>query len=744
MDKEYRFYLNDIELIHDVYNFNNIDFTIQRNSDYWGYYRGASLDTLDFIKEDADLVRSIWENGNINTEVSFRIETLNNRYSKYEVLQDGVLNFNEYSEKIDANGVLIVSVGFYNNLTQEKIKSRGQNELVIGDNLSVEGEPLTGNDLIDVTYKRSKQRFFSSWRWSTYLQNVTAGAITESIIPTFDNPDQNSTGTPYSPLVLELQPNSNDLSANSQTHQGDRLGNTESSFMFTKSPITRTVTFKANIDLDMAVVLDLSLIDSSSSLIEVGIAEYEYNTLTNEFDRVGFVTGVASAVVPLTTGFAPITALDPYDGELDGVWASSYRYKYFSLNINIDQTFTKKAQHAYRLEFSAKSSNLSGSTESAYFYGQVVDGNDNSVIAYYDDNLDEYPDTTHKASLVYESLDSLVSQITDKENVLKSNFFGRTENGYSEDGAGSLMAITSGFLLRNAFNSDGTEIDLTMSFYNLYKTLDAIYGLAMWRDGDNICIEKRSDSFGNIETKLRYNELTSEVMSELIYTSVEVGNNRIPYEDVNGTNEHNTILEFSTPLRADENKLELITIYNTDYTGIERARRLSFVNSDSVDTKYDEKIFLSIVERDGGGFKTILGYTGFSYISGIILPAEAGNLALSPKRMLINNADLISSSFWKVDKDLIYKSSENLSTLESTETGGTLVIEQADLTKSEMGEVIFKPFKHTLTVGKRDIVEALNNPLNYYTFIVNEETKICELWSATINNNKGTIELIER
>ena len=95
-----------------------------------------------------------------------------------------------------------------------------------------------------------------------------------------------------------------------------------------------------------------------------------------------------------------------------------------------------------------------------------------------------------------------------------------------------------------------------------------------------INIEKRSEAFGNNETEITYSEITSEVFQELIYTSVQVGNKRIPYEDVNGTSEPNTILEFDTPIRVDENVLELLTKYNTDYTGIERARRLSFVNSD--------------------------------------------------------------------------------------------------------------------------------------------------------------------
>ena len=744
MDKEFRFYLDGVELDNDIQNFNDIDFVLVRNSEFWGYFRGAALSNLDFVKNDAKKVRKLWEDGSINNKVVFRIDTINRIFNTYELFQSGILDFNSYSEKTSVNGAETVSVGFNYNTSQEKVKGRGSNNLVIGDNESIEGVTLTGNSLIDVLYKRSKQRFFSGWRWSTYLQNVSMGAPAESTVPTFTDVNRSMTGTMNAPIGLELM-NSNDNAAQSEVSQGMLYGLYSTGLIFSSSPVTRQVNIDMDFAFKMSAVLPDFAVNGLSYKLRVGVVEYSFDNSTGAYTRLAYVTTPFEQTVTISTAdVAPITSTEPYDGALDGVWASSYRFKSFDFNVATNQSFTKKADFYYGLDFNVISVGSTVYEQSIHWYGEIETDGDNTLTTYYDDLLNEYPDSSHKSSLVFEALDSTLQQITDKPTILRSNFFGRTENGYASDGGGSLLSITSGFMLRNAVNSDGTPIDLTLNFKDLYKTLDSIFGLAMWWDGEFLNIEKREDAFGSIETELTYSELSSEVMSELIYTGVKVGNKRIPYEDVNGTNEHNTILEFTTPLNTEENLLELVTKYNTDYTGIERARRLSFQNSDNVDTKYDEKIFLSVVERDGAIYKTVLGFTGYDVITGVNLPGEAGNLDLSPKRMLLNNIDLISSSFWKVDEPLLYKTSENLSTLQSEKTGGSLVVEQSNVLKVNMTGMEVKPFKHTLVVGKKDIVDILNNPLNYYYFYKGKEKIVCELWSASIKNNKGTVELIEK
>ena len=793
MDKDFRFYLNDVELENDILNFSDIEFVTVRSSVYWGYYRKASIDSLTFIKNDALKVKAIFDNGNFNTDAVFRIDTINRKFGTYETFQSGVLTFESYSEELNENNVFKVSVGFSNSSEQEKLEGRGNNDLIIGNNKSVEGEDLISSDLIDVTYNRKVFKNQALFTFSSELQKTDFYQGSDTTLTYYYDGSNNSStytgditidgtqraygstnarrlyggtldyGSPevafyghvpfnYVHLGL-LKTDSNTDNANSSyaTNYNDyqsyvNLNSqqvvqitdnsyrpTDGNMFFTPSLLDREINLQGNIKLEVTWRHR-----EFNSDVRVGVL-IELCQFSKSDQNLSYYD--IEEVITQDTFYHFLNENGILDTSLSDDLPDKISVQNLVLPVNLLIDLPEGSALGYRT-----SRYLDSSTNPSYRdIVMLFEDDETDLELFYYDNEEEYPTTTHKSQMVYEVLDSLISQITDKDNVLISNYFGRTDNGYDVDGEGSLLAFTNGFLLRNATNLDGSEVDLVLTFKNVFQTLTALKGVGIFWDGVNIHIERRVEMFGNEMVELSPESIKTSIATELIYTSVEVGNNKVEYEDVNGTNEFNALFNFNTPIRVEENVLDLVTVYNTDYTGIERARRLSFQNSFSVDSIYDELVFLAVVKRDGvGGFETVIGYDGYVTIRGVILPEYAGNLDLSPKRMLLNNSDLIGTSFWKNNSDLTFVKSDTLSDLESKKTFGDLVIEKTDLTNSEMNNVKVIPYLYELTIGKKDILKSLNNPSNYYNFTYNNVEKYCELWDVSIKDNKGTITLIEK
>jgi len=200
-------------------------------------------------------------------------------------------------------------------------------------------------------------------------------------------------------------------------------------------------------------------------------------------------------------------------------------------------------------------------------------------------------------------------------------------------------------------------------------------------------------------------------------------------------------LTFSSPLNARKNTLDLVTDYQTDYTGIENSRRLSFKNAKNVDTKYDLKNFLFEVVFDGiWKTKPIIG--NWSVIDGLILPATAYNLGISPKRMLLNNRDLIDAMLHKSNLPLRFEKADNLAPVESQKIGEpSLIIEQSNV-PTEPSEFITEIYE--LTIGKRNAEVIFENTNNLYSFDYLGVTLYGFLYDIEENENEVKVKLIRK
>ena len=711
---EWKFLLNGIEINLDLFNYNEIALKISRNKEYWGYTREASLESLEFIKKDAQVMKGLFNSEGVQIDATFEIQRLNEEAGLYEVWQSGVIDIMDYKEFYNSNNNLEkVEVNIVDSSIQQKLKTRQNNNVKIGNATSIEGVAVTALSPIQVAYLPRPILLESNFK------------LTDDIVER-----ENMQWSNVNPIITDrIVPIGFSNISNANFVNGFILSNIPSpgvnNFDFNQILIEEnSKEMPLDITFHVKCASKLFILNTSVYSFEVVLGEFSYDgvtlTLLNEF-----ILGSQNVSGPILT---PIFGTD------------------FQIDINGTYSMTKLPNRVYIPYLRVR---LLSGPSSVIGYVLFADDPSLSITGYqylfdmnftFSDNVDV---TSHKSFLIFEAFNSVLEQITDTPNVLESNLLGRTDIGYPDDGDFSQISLTSGLFLRNAINMDSTEVVMETNFKDLYDTLTALIGVAMWFENGKIKIEKRSEAFGSNIVELNPTNLERSIFTDLIYSKIVVGNRNIKYENVNGQNEHNTILEFSTPLRVKENTLNLVTKHQTDYLGVELARRLSISTDANVDTKYDDKIFWVVVKPTFLQYVSVIGFDGYDVITGIILPDYAGNLRFSPKRMLFRNADLLTTGFFKnIGLTIKFEKCDTLARLESEETGDLPIRENEDYLLTE-NFADFNPMMWDMEIGEKDIWQVMKNQNNLFKFELNCGSVYGYLWDLTLKGNKGTLKLIE-
>ena len=735
----FKFYINDIE-INEPINWRDIRFELIQDDKYFGFFGVTSIEDAEFIRDTAKMLRHTKLSG-INPFATFRIDKkssmgIYNEYKTYDIL------FPDYKEELKNGQGFSVKIKLRDNNNKNKLRVREGLDLIIGRNKSVENKDINGFDLIEANILRKKIRFATTWKWTDYLQKTSAGSPNETPAADFHNASQNLSEVYKAHWGLELI-NSNDPNATSSTHEEFSGGYTPSlaGMIFNESNVEREVTLKGSFDMQLACARSGSGSYDAEYEIKFFLAEFVYDTGINAYDKVAELTSMILAIT--IPSYAPVpSSTFPLGGLLDGFFPTSNdRFIDFNINFPIDIVFTKKAKRTYAIMF--KYTKIGSTSEDLKIYGVLQKNGSNYLSTYFDDNLNEYPESKHRGAMVYESLKSLLEQQTDKVNIFNSNFFGRTDLGYAENGEGSGIFITDGLLLRNAVDTNDTPTNLVLQFEKLYKTLDAIYGLQMFYENGKIHIEKR-DWTRNKVIKLTYRDISTVPLNDKIFGAIKVGNNKVKLEDVNGTNEFNSISNFTVPIQGDNNVLDLVTEYNTDYTPVEYARRLVYVKAESLDSMFDDKVFLIAVELIDGVWTTKTVADKYDIINGIINPNTAFNLEFSPKRMMLNNRDFIDSLMYNSNGELVrFEKSEDLAALISRKNSGNIITEQTDFIP-DVSKAKYKPFLYQITGSVINPEEKFINRNNLYEFEYLGEIVRGYLWQIKDAQEETLIEILPK
>lgn len=350
-------------------------------------------------------------------------------------------------------------------------------------------------------------------------------------------------------------------------------------------------------------------------------------------------------------------------------------------------------------------------------------------------SLELYPPTNADLILPHELFTQLLQYYTGKETPFYSEFFGRTDLGYDENGPGAGVAVATGKMIRGfpyGENNGDTQTFLNTSFEKAFQAYNRIFNLAatieVIGNERRLRIEPMS-YFRNFEVVAdlgnNIREITRKIDVSKIYSDIQFGYQDREYEELNGLFSFNGEMGLSTPLRTESETLEIVNEWRADDIGIEITRRQQYEDDPSKDYRSDDDIFFidcKILEEGGSfaGNLFILPKRNENYdsVEGIFEPERAYNLDLSPKRCMYNWQEEIKAGLtFKANQKLKYIKGPKNANLISQKTGDIEIIEASDVLISTLKNSKFIP----------EIIQIAEAPLTQ------------EQWDDIKNNRYGVI-----
>ena len=310
-----------------------------------------------------------------------------------------------------------------------------------------------------------------------------------------------------------------------------------------------------------------------------------------------------------------------------------------------------------------------------------------------------FPDTPTKAVRFHEVGEKLMQIITGKKKAFYSEFFGRKDLGYANNGDFANVAFSLGFWIRQFFDKN-----LQFSLSDYLETANAIfntgYGIEMINGKETLVLEDLKYFFQEeigIVLPNQVSNVEREVATEFYNSSIEVGYEKpdgdILYQEAMGLDEYNGKRGFTQPITRVDTTFKKISKARADRYGIEFARRKPKESFPEQDTRYDSSAFLFDLIDEIGQFRERLWQDDYETApTGVYSPETATNLRLTPFRNLERHEWFFGSGLQKFQTDKIRFSNSTLkSKLTTKKTSEVARSENGDILVSDLQRPRFIP-----------------------------------------------------
>jgi len=250
------------------------------------------------------------------------------------------------------------------------------------------------------------------------------------------------------------------------------------------------------------------------------------------------------------------------------------------------------------------------------------------------------PDSNSKFNFMHEVGDRLMQIVTGQQDKFYSEFYGRTDLGYDEDGEFSKTALALGFWIRK-FDDEKIEVSLK----DFLETSNCIhntgYGIETINGQEQLVLEDLKYFFQNevgIVLTEQVSNVKRKVASDMYYANMSYGYKKPKddrmYEEAMGLDEYNTNTSYTNPITRVDKKYDKISNYRADAYGKEFARRKPKLNFPEQDTRYDKDIFiLDLKDGLGDAYLERIWSDDYEVLpTGVFSPETATNLRLTPYR----------------------------------------------------------------------------------------------------------------
>ena len=333
----------------------------------------------------------------------------------------------------------------------------------------------------------------------------------------------------------------------------------------------------------------------------------------------------------------------------------------------------------------------------------------------------------------------LVSKITELQYVAAlSAYFENYKN----------VVFTSGNSLRGIDSAK-----LKTSFSSFFQFWDCFDSVALVNKTSGVDVLRKKDTV-DITNSIRINSpengsVKISVATDYLFNELEIGQPELDNEvgQINGNNEYNTKMLFSTGVSKAPAKLDKVTKYKTSCYEAEKVRLQTF-EKDTTDYKDDNTVYVLHIEDelqppDGDSVPAHykLDRSLNDGASGLLEPETVFNILFTPKRSILRNSDFIHSCFYKGDAEILaFKSADKNSELVA---GG--IIEKADINIGSLSSAFFIPIyiegSFPPPANLSDILEE--DPFKTFVFDINGEDFIGIMMENSINPSKRNTQNYE-
>lgn len=358
-------------------------------------------------------------------------------------------------------------------------------------------------------------------------------------------------------------------------------------------------------------------------------------------------------------------------------------------------------------------------------------------------DISSFEPTDCKVVLPHEAFSQCAYAITGELDSFRSNYFGRIDLGYSEDGEGAYLSTTKGLLLRGFPSGYVANVDedttleervaqLSYKFRELFDSYKKVKNLALRvvvEDGKYIIeVEKKEDLYSD-EVSMTFersdvDDGSLEIVRNIdMYNSgVDVGYVTQPDDLFGGLEEYSSREKYTSIIsRNNDNVLDLVSKYNGSSVPIEKTRRKPYESTATEETTHDNTIFFIELIKEGG-ILIQREEQGFDEINGLANLETKINLGITPKQMMLAHGDSINVGLSKYPLSIVqYDSSDKTTDLSFKYTGSTTLI-------TENGSEIAGSLLNPRFTGFK-ILFSSNLSLEQFIFLRNNTEKLVGVWS---------------
>lgn len=349
------------------------------------------------------------------------------------------------------------------------------------------------------------------------------------------------------------------------------------------------------------------------------------------------------------------------------------------------------------------------------------------------------PATDAQVYLIHETLSKTVEAVTNRCIRARSDYYGRIDSepfAAPVDGCGGLRLLTSGLKLRQAPTD---QAKFFPSCKDLMEGLNAVDNIGFSIDEDPDIAGKFIWRVEDVAYFYQNSELLfcdfvpigeAEEQESGYYSRILIGYKKWEVEEVNGLGEPNSNREYRTSIDTINNTLDRTSAIVTGSYAIEITRQQSFAESGAADTSYDNDTFMICLVRDPYGFHVEQG--NITGAANLFDPATILNYRLTPVRNLMRWAKSIFNSYANLGNTssrLFFSSgtgnfiAEGMLDDETCRIESHVIAENQDIQTSDFAQAadytpLWRPelitFEYPLSVAQYMTLKA--NPYGYISF----------------------------